>query len=330
MIVSAQKHVTDVPDLIPARMLNEFAYCPRLGYLEFVHGEWDDNLETRQGTFGHRRVDKADRRSVPAPHAVMAQPDVTQPTDESPAADTTRSRESTAAETSDPSTIHARSLMLSAPDEGLIAKLDLLELDGHLATPVDYKRGKAPKGEQQSWEPERVQLCAQGLILRANGYQCDEGVLYYIGSKKRVIIPFDDELIERTRSLLGEFRQTAAEGVVPPPLVDSPKCPRCSLVGICLPDETVFLQADPAAATEADVSASVHVAQTSNADVRHRPAPPIRKLLPARDDALPLYIREQGAMLGKSGDRLQIRLKGDVLGERRLMDVSQVSLFGSV
>jgi len=47
----------DVPGLIPVRMLNEFTYCPRLGYLEFVHGEWEDNLETKQGTFGHRRVD---------------------------------------------------------------------------------------------------------------------------------------------------------------------------------------------------------------------------------------------------------------------------------
>lgn len=29
----------------------------------------------------------------------------------------------------------------------------------------------------------------------------------------------------------------AAGGTIPPPLADSPKCQRCSLVGICLPDE---------------------------------------------------------------------------------------------
>ena len=55
----------DVPDLIPARMLNEFAYCPRLAYLEWVQGEFADNLETHEGRFGHRRVDKPDRREVP-------------------------------------------------------------------------------------------------------------------------------------------------------------------------------------------------------------------------------------------------------------------------
>jgi hypothetical protein len=28
----------DVPALVPARMLNEFAYCPRLAYLEWSQG----------------------------------------------------------------------------------------------------------------------------------------------------------------------------------------------------------------------------------------------------------------------------------------------------
>ena len=31
--------------------------------------------------------------------------------------------------------------------------------------------------------------------------------------------------------------RVATEGVIPPPLEDSPKCPRCSLVEVCLPDE---------------------------------------------------------------------------------------------
>lgn len=55
----------EVPELIPARMLNEFAYCPRLCYLEWVQGEWADNLETQQGSFGHRRVDQPTRKEVP-------------------------------------------------------------------------------------------------------------------------------------------------------------------------------------------------------------------------------------------------------------------------
>ena len=133
--------------------------------------------------------------------------------------------------------------MLSAPIEGLIAKMDLVDIQAGIAVPVDYKHGRVPDVPGNAWEPEQVQLCAQGLILRENGYLCEGGILYYVDSRKRVSIPFDDALVDRTRELLRELRATAARRVMPPPLVDSPKCPRCSLVGICLPDETHWLQA---------------------------------------------------------------------------------------
>jgi hypothetical protein len=32
--------------LLPARMLNEFAYCPRLWYIEWVQGECADGEDT--------------------------------------------------------------------------------------------------------------------------------------------------------------------------------------------------------------------------------------------------------------------------------------------
>jgi hypothetical protein len=32
--------VTEVPELVPARMLNEYAYCPRLFFLEWVDQLW--------------------------------------------------------------------------------------------------------------------------------------------------------------------------------------------------------------------------------------------------------------------------------------------------
>jgi CRISPR-associated protein Cas4 len=169
--------------------------------------------------------------------------------------------------TSSEETIHSRSLMLSAPDEGLIAKIDVLDLNAGAAVPVDYKRGRVPDVPGGAWEPEQVQVCAQGLILRENGYQCEGGFLYFIESKRRVSIPFSDELVERTRQLARELRAMAARGVLPPPLVDSPKCPRCSLVGICLPDETRLLAADDSQGQRQEV----------------------RRLVPARDDAQPLY-----------------------------------------
>jgi hypothetical protein len=34
------------PGLLPARMLNEFAYCPRMCYLDWVQGEFAESVDT--------------------------------------------------------------------------------------------------------------------------------------------------------------------------------------------------------------------------------------------------------------------------------------------
>ena len=49
---------SSIPELVPVRMLNEFAYCPRLAYLEWVQGEWAESGDTLDGTYQHRRVNR--------------------------------------------------------------------------------------------------------------------------------------------------------------------------------------------------------------------------------------------------------------------------------
>lgn len=268
-----------LPDLVPARMLNEFTYCPRLAYLEWVQSEFTHNPDTLDGRLSHRRVDVEDNRPVPA------------------AADLTDKEEST---------LHSRSVMLSAPILGIIAKMDILELDGLVATPVDYKKGSAPDIPEGAYDPERVQLCAQALILRENGFTCDQGVIYFVASKTRVQIDFDSLLVALTLEMLNGLRASASSPKIPLPLIDSPKCPRCSLVGICLPDETRWLSHD-------------------NDDEDK-----VRRLLPARDDALPAYVQMQGGQVGKSGDRITVKLKGELLQDIRFHDLSQLCLFGNI
>ena len=52
--------------LLPARMVNEYVYCPRLAYLEWVQGEWRESADTVAGAYVHRRVDREDRPLPPA------------------------------------------------------------------------------------------------------------------------------------------------------------------------------------------------------------------------------------------------------------------------
>lgn len=301
-----------VPELVPVRMLNEYAYCPRLSYLEWVQGEWAENLETMEGSFSHRNVDKPSTGHVPEGQSQDA---------------SDSSSESDKSDKSDPHAVslHARSITLSSARLGLIAKLDLLELEGNQATPVDYKRGSIPKIPEGAYEPERVQVCAQGLLLREAGFQSDEGVIYYVKSRKRVTIPFDEALIGRTLELLAEMKATAANGKLPPPLVDSPKCPRCSLVGICLPDETNLL-IQPSLPDDDDIADEV-TATTDSISVREAKRP--RKLLPSLSHALPLYVQESFASVGKDGDCLVVKKERETVARAKLLDVSQVCLFGN-
>ena len=273
-------------ELVPARMLNEFTYCPRLCYMEWVQGEFAHSADTLDGRLQHRRVD--------------------QPTGDLPARD--GKGEGAEEDGGQPERVHARSVTLGDEGLGAIARIDLVEAEGERATPVDYKRGTVPDIPGHVYDPERVQLCLQGLLLRANGYECGEGVIYYAGSKRRVAVPFDDGLVKQTLDLLGAAREMAAGGEMPPPLEDSPKCPRCSLVGICLPDEVSFLKG------------SRYVVRPDD----------VRRLMPARDDALPMYVVAQGGVVGKSGETLSVRVKGKSAAKARLLDVSSLSIFGNV
>jgi CRISPR-associated endonuclease Cas1/CRISPR-associated protein Cas4 len=260
-------------------MVNEFAYCPRLAYFEWVDGEFADNADTTEGRFHHRRVDQVPERKGRS-------------TDEGE---------------SEGRTIHQRSVWLSSERLGVTAKIDLVEGEGSTVVPVDYKRGKRPHTTQGAWEPERVQLCVQGLLLKEQGYTCDRGVLYFVGSRERVEVLFDGELIARTIELVEGMRMITQAPQAPPPLVDSPKCPRCSLVGLCLPDEVGWLR-------------TPHEGEE----------PALRKLVPASDDALPLYVQTPGAKLAKDGDCLKIKDHDEVIGEARLVETSQVVLYGAV
>lgn len=192
-----------IPPLVPARMLNEFAYCPRLAWLEWVQGEWEESSDTVEGQRIHRRVAQPE-----GPRAVL----------------------------------HQRSVQLSSESLHLTAIIDLIESEGKRVRPVEYKKGKKPPVAGGAWEPEKVQLCAQGLLLREQGYECHEGVLYFAASRERVRVRFTTQLVEKTLGYVRELRMALERGVIPAPLEDSPKCPRCSLVSICLPEEVNFLK----------------------------------------------------------------------------------------
>jgi CRISPR-associated protein Cas1 len=152
-------------------------------------------------------------------------------------------------------------------------------------------------------------MCLQALVLRENGFECNEAVIYFQKTRQRVKINIDDELIKTVERLVFAARRVAEQSSAPAPLVNSPKCPKCSLSPICLPDETNRCRA-------------FDEKQKTKSEVR-LPATP-------RDDQRPLYLNKQGLYVGKSGEVLHVKDAGHVVQEVRLREINQVNLFGNI
>jgi len=307
----------EVDTLLPVRMLNEFAYCPRLFHLMHVEGRFADNAYTVDGRHVHRRVDKLDHV---LPEAVSGGA----VSSKEAKADEVDGASGVAEPEGDAPPEVARSVPLASDVLGLTCKLDLVSTAGDEAVPVETKRGRVPNNPERSWEPERVQVMAQGLILREHGYRCDHGVLYFAASKTRVDVPFDPLLEDRTRRLIREAHDATRLTVLPPPLVDSPKCRGCSLNGICLPDETHALQT---------IDEEIPIDAAGRPEVEKAPGVghvPVRRMYAARPRAKPMYVQEHGAFVGKNHSRLTVKKQGEKLGDARLKDVSQLVLCGNV
>ena len=334
------------PDLLPARMLNEFVYCPRLFYYEHVEGVFVDNADTVRGASIHKKVDSGKGNLPPAATGAevksASSPDVSGP--EEPAVET----------------IHSRSVTLGSELLGVIAKLDLVEVRGTLSdgghgnvftarevVPVDYKAGAPREGVDvnELWPTDQMQLGLQILLLRENGYECQEGVIYYRATKQRVRFLLTAEREAWVRAQIDRARETM-RGPIPPPLVASPKCKRCSLAPVCLPDETVFLsEACRSVAPGGEVKDSPEN-RVGRSDQTESPAEPPtgsgqgsprsdspaspRRLMAARDDKRALYLNTPGLRVGRKEELLTIKDEDTLVEEVRLNDVSHVALFGSV
>ena len=100
--------------LWPARNVAEYAYCPRLFYFMEVEGIFLPSVDTEKGLAVHRRVDR--------PSA--------EPCDDG-------DKEINATK---PKSV--RKLTLTSKTLGLTDTLDIAEISGKVAIPVEYRKGR--------------------------------------------------------------------------------------------------------------------------------------------------------------------------------------------
>lgn len=294
----------------PCRGVAEYAYCPRLFYYMTVEGIFVPSHDTEEGARVHKRVD---RPSV-APESPSEQAEED-------------------AEDDRPQSV--RSLALTSEHFGLTAKLDLAEITGTRAVPVEYRKGRprrsqapAPAVDEmmestlpfespEPWPTDRVQVGLQAILLEEAGYEVHEAVLYYAAEKLRLRIEVDEALKTEALAVLAEAK-LAAEGPRPAPLINDPRCPRCSLQPICLPDEVNHQRL---------TGITVDGKNTAEAEERLTP----RKLWPPRDDGIHVVLQKEGIRVGVRGQSVRITDKdGQVIRDFPLANVESLAVLGGV
>jgi CRISPR-associated endonuclease Cas1/CRISPR-associated protein Cas4 len=284
--------------LWPARNIAEYAYCPRLFYLMEVEGIFWPSADTEKGLAVHRRVDRPSGESFDD--------------DDEGEVDSVKPK-------------LVRKLTLTSKPLGLTATLDITEISGKVAVPVEYRKGRAKRttltpppddpGEAEepllarpeAWPTDRVQVGLHAILLKESGYEVSKAVLYYAAEKLRMDIVVDECLESEALSVL-EAAKRCAGGQRPMPLVNDARCIRCSLQPICLPDE---------------------VNQQRGVEPSEELTP--RKIWPPRDDGIHFVAQLQGVKIGVKGMAMTVTDKnGQVLKEVPLANVESLSLLGSV
>ena len=304
--------------LWPVRGVAEYAYCPRLFYYMTIEGIFAPSADTEQGAGVHKRVDR------PSQVPVASQPG-------SAAQGNGRSRPAKmAADEADPDRPRSvRSLALTSARLGLTGTLDLAEIEGPTAVPVEYRKGRPKRSGQDTgpademleeprllpgpepWPTDRIQLGLQVLLLEETGYTVPQAYLYYAAEHQRLRVVVDNTLRQDALAVLEAAKQAAA-APRPPPLQNDPRCPRCSLQPICLPDEINHQRLD-----------------RSDAPSVERTAP--RRLWPPRDDGIHVVLQREGVRVGVRGQSVRITDKdGELVRDLPLANIESLAVLGGV
>lgn len=193
-------------EMVPISSLNALEYCPRKFYYQFVQGETMVNEFVLEGTLAHEWVD------TPGRH-VGAEGEM-----------------------------QITHLYLYSEALRLTGFADMVEERAGVLVPVEYKHG-----QQGQWLNDHIQLCAQALCLeerRPDKGLIPYGYIFYVGSRRRVQVKFTQQLRAKTKAAIAQALKVAALEVPPPPLAGklAARCPHCSLLPVCLPDEVRMLR----------------------------------------------------------------------------------------
>jgi CRISPR-associated protein Cas1 len=304
--------------IMPVRRLNNFVYCPRLFYFQWVENIFQESADTVAGSLLHRNVDAPSRLDDEKAKALAENL---------------------------PEGARLRSLRLESEALGIVGVVDLVEGGPDGAQIVDYKKGSARRtseGEREAREPESIQVGAYALLLQEHGVKVSGAVIYYAADKRRVPVEINEALLTKTRQALAEARALAASGRCPPPLKNDPRCLGCSAYPICLPNESLWwararkeAAPDPqlgfpfGAASADDLREKILEALDFAAESGKGP-PTLEPPRPEHDDGEVLVVQTPGAQIGQRGEQLVVSVKGEEVRKIPGQQVRAIYCYGAI
>lgn len=197
----------DEDDFLMISGIQHFCFCRRQWALIDLEQEWIDDARTVSGDLFHEKADtlSKERRN---------------------------------------GTVTLRSVRVSSSSLGLSGRCDVVEISEdpkgfpvagmsgmYSVVPVEYKVGHR---KEEDWD--RVQLCAESIALEESlGTTVRTGCLFYGLERRREIVSIDEDLREKTRLLASEMHRVFNEKEIPH-AVKTPRCRRCSLHDVCMPE----------------------------------------------------------------------------------------------
>lgn len=124
-----------------------------------------------------------------------------------------------------------RSVFVRSVTLGVIGIVDSVEFLEGAWFPVEYKRGKRVERIADD-----VQLCAQAVALEEMfDVTIESGAVVYLASQRRRAVAFSESLREHTAAVARDVHRVLAE-MRTPVVKPAPRCRRCSLHDVCMPE----------------------------------------------------------------------------------------------
>ncbi|MGM9647308.1 MAG: CRISPR-associated protein Cas4 [Eubacteriales bacterium] len=194
-------------DFLQLSGLQHFKFCRRRWALIHIEQQWAENFRTVDGELMHQNAHNADFRESRGDLFIT------------------------------------RGVSIFSSTLGVSGQCDVLE----------YHRGKSGipiRGKEGLWQPypveykrgspredtgDTLQLCGQAMCLEEMlCCSIPEGALYYGEIRRRVTVPFTEELRTQVRLMLSQMHDLYERGYTPK-VQPSKSCNACSLKELCLP-----------------------------------------------------------------------------------------------